>query len=117
MAKQVLVNRQTTQTVAPQPISDNSLSDLPFYYFLDIRFCILLIVLGIIAGIVEFLVMEGLILLPFKKKNYVCIKCKYMFSQSGKPRICPLCGGSVISEKEYKKSMKIAELYKKTNNY
>lgn len=111
MSKGIVVNRQiNTQTTVSQPVYDDSLGSLPFYYFLDIRFCILLIVLGIIAGIVQFLVAGGLLILPFIKKNYVCVKCKYIFSQSTKPIRCPLCGGMVLSQKDYKKHMQRVQL-------
>ncbi len=105
-----VVNRQIqTQTTVPDGGGEYETYGLPFYYFLDFRFCILLIVLGVIAGIAQFMFMGGLFVLPFlKKKNeFRCIKCKSFFEQNKKPDVCPYCGGEVIPEKEYIKNQNV----------
>ena len=98
----VFVKRQIqTQTTVPQPVYDDYVEGLPFYYYFDFRFCVLLIILGIIVGVLQFLFMGGIMALPFMKKKYICIKCKHEFQRYTNPHSCPFCKGMVVSEKDY----------------
>ena len=102
MPNSVFVKRQIqTQTAVPQPVYDDYVEGLPFYYYFDFRFCVFLIILGIIVGILQFLLMSGFMALPFLKKKYICIKCKHEFHQYRNPHFCPYCRGTVVSEKEF----------------
>ena len=102
MPSGVVVNRQTqTQTVVPDSSYEDLPDGLPFYYTMDMRLCIMMIILGIILGIAQLIITIGLILLPFLRKEYRCIRCKTKFIKLSKPEKCPLCGGIVIPEKEY----------------
>ena len=100
MPNGVFVQRQIQPTVSP-PVYDEPIEGLPFYYYFDMRFCVLLIVLGIIVGIIQFLLTAGLLAFPFLRRKYICIKCKHEFQQFNNPHYCKFCKGMVVPEKEY----------------
>ena len=109
----VVVNRQT-QTAVPDSTYDDLPDGLPFYYTMDMRFCVILIIVGVIVGILQFLLMGGLLVLPFLRKEYRCIRCKTKYTKFSKPKICPLCGGTVVPEKEYiENQLQYDNIYKK----
>jgi hypothetical protein len=102
MSNNAFVKRQIqTQTTVSQPVYDDSVEGLPFYYYFDFRFCVFLIILGVIVGILQFLVAGGLFAIPFMKKKYICIKCKHEFHRLSNPHSCPFCKGMVVSEQDY----------------
>lgn len=108
LADAVVTRQIQTQTEVPGGDYDSISVGLPFYYFIDFRMGIFLIILGIIAGIIQFALMGSLFFLPFiKKRNYRCIKCKSAFQQFKAIKICPYCKGQVIPEKEYIKNQNI----------
>ena len=96
----VVVNRQT-QTVVPDSSYEDIPEGLPFYYTMDMRLCIMMIIFGVILGILQLIFTIGLIILPFLRKEYRCVRCKTKFTRLSKPAKCPLCGGIVIPEKTY----------------
>ncbi len=106
---------QTTPTVS-QPTYDDY--GVGYYYYYDFRFAILLIVLGVIVGLIEFAAVTGLIMIPFISKKYICLKCKHTFKSCKKPKRCPKCGSSsVLTEKEYLENKETLNLYNKNNTY
>lgn len=99
----VVVNRQQHQTT----VSDNPYEEypegLPFYYTMDMKLCIVLIILGVLAGIIQILLTGFFLFLPVMRKEYRCIRCKTKYTKVFRPKQCPLCGGTIIPESDYVK--------------
>lgn len=112
-----VVNRHIqTETAVPDSSYDDIAGYLPFYYFIDFRIAIILLGLGLLAGIIQFLSVGVFFFIPLnKKKEFRCIKCKSFFEQHKQLKTCPFCGGMVISEKDYIKQQNLYNnLYNKT---
>ena len=99
----VVVNRQT-QTTVPNADYEELPEGLPFYYSMDMKWAVLMIIFGVILGILQIVVTGFFIIAPFMRKEYRCIRCKSKYTKIFKPERCPLCGGVLISENEYLKN-------------
>ena len=93
----VFVQRKVVETVE-QPVQYEMPEGLPFYYYFNLQFAMMFIVLGIIAFVVS-LVGSGLFyyFILFRKK-YQCPKCGNTFYANKKDEpICPKCGTVCIN--------------------
>ena len=88
----VFVQRKVVETVE-QPTQYEMPEGLPFYYYFNLQFAMMFIVLGIIAFIVS-LVGSGLFYyFIFFRKKYKCPKSRHTFYyDKKKDPICPKCG-------------------------
>jgi DNA-directed RNA polymerase subunit RPC12/RpoP len=100
---ETVVNRQT-QTTVPNADYEELPEGLPFYYSIDMKWAILMIIFGIIIGFVQIAATGFFLFLPFLRKEYRCIRCKSKYTKIFKPEKCPLCGGILVSENEYIKN-------------
>ena len=98
----VVVNRQT-HTSVPNADYEELPEGLPFYYSIDMKWAVLMIIFGVIIGIIQIIATGFFLFLPFIRKEYRCIRCKSKYTKIFKPERCPLCGGFLIPENEYLK--------------
>ena len=114
--RQIQPKVQTQTTVPSTEYYDEVYYDLPFYYTLDLRFCIFLIILGVLVGVLQFVLTGTLFYLPFARKKYICTRCKSTYKRFKKLKICPKCYGKVIPGKEYLEKSEILERFKQQQN-